>query len=51
MPELVIVESDSQNSGDLRSLVRRIKAKYKAAVMAMVTNEAFKQTGRLFRGG
>jgi DNA-binding response OmpR family regulator len=39
VPELVIVETDSQDSAVLRGLAQGLKAKYKAAVMAMVTNE------------
>jgi DNA-binding response OmpR family regulator len=39
VPELVIVETDSQDSAVLRGLAQGLKTKYKAAVMAMVTNE------------
>lgn len=39
VPELVMVEADGQNPVILLSLVQGLKAKYKASVMAMVTNE------------
>ena len=39
VPELVMVEADGQNPTILRDLVQGLKAKYKAAVMALVTNE------------
>jgi DNA-binding response OmpR family regulator len=39
VPELVMLEADSHNTGVLSGLVQGLKAKYKAAVMAIVTNE------------
>ncbi len=38
-PELVMVETEGQNPAVFRDLVQGLKAKYKAAVLAMVTNE------------
>jgi len=39
VPELVMVEADGQNPVVLISLLQGLKAKYKASVMAVVTNE------------
>jgi DNA-binding response OmpR family regulator len=39
VPALVMFEADGQNTAVLRGLVQGLKAKYKAAVMAIVTNE------------
>jgi DNA-binding response OmpR family regulator len=39
VPELVMVETNGQNSAMIRELVQGLKAKYKTAVLAVVTNE------------
>lgn len=39
VPELVTVETEGQNPAVLRDLLQGLKAKYKAPVLAMVTNE------------
>jgi DNA-binding response OmpR family regulator len=39
VPELVMVDTDGQNPAALQDLLQGLKAKYKAATLAMVTNE------------
>ncbi len=39
VPDLVMFEADGHNTGVLSGLVQGLKAKYKAAIMAIVTNE------------
>jgi DNA-binding response OmpR family regulator len=43
VPELILMETDGQNPASLRQLVQGLKAKYKAAVLALVTNELLKK--------
>jgi DNA-binding response OmpR family regulator len=43
VPELILLETDGQNPATLRQVVQGLKAKYKAAVLAMVTNELLKK--------
>jgi DNA-binding response OmpR family regulator len=44
-PELVMVEMDGSNPEAWRDLVQGLKAKYKASVLALVTNELLNKAG------